>query len=286
MVTLDEVPEAVQAVLVEFFAQQRNHLAGIQPEAVDVLEQFVLGGGKRLRPLFAWAGYTGVGGSEDPQAVLRAVSSLELIQACALLHDDIIDSSDTRRGRPTAHRTVEARHRERGWSGDSAHFGRSVAILLGDFALAWADDLVHSSGLSAAALQRVQEPWRAMRSEVIAGQLLDVSLEASGSERLEDAERVNRFKTAAYTIERPLHIGAALADALSAAYSGAPTVFSGTGGSIPLTTLLAESFPSAELMLFGVEEPLSTIHSPDESVSPDEIISIAIAEALFLLNYI
>ena len=79
---------------------------------------------------------------------------------------------------------------------------------------------------------------------------------------------------------------AALADALSAAYSGAPTVFSGTGGSIPLTTLLAESFPSAELMLFGVEEPLSTIHSPDESVSPDEIISIAIAEALFLLNYI
>ena len=97
MVTLDEVPEAVQAVLVEFFAQQRNHLAGIQPEAVDVLEQFVLGGGKRLRPLFAWAGYTGVGGSEDPQAVLRAVSSLELIQACALLHDDIIDSSDTRR---------------------------------------------------------------------------------------------------------------------------------------------------------------------------------------------
>ena len=213
MVTLDEVPEAVQAVLVEFFAQQRNHLAGIQPEAVDVLEQFVLGGGKRLRPLFAWAGYTGVGGSEDPQAVLRAVSSLELIQACALLHDDIIDSSDTRRGRPTAHRTVETRHRERGWSGDSAHFGRSVAILLGDFALAWADDLVHSSGLSAAALQRVQEPWRAMRSEVIAGQLLDVSLEASGSERLEDAERVNRFKTAAYTIERPLHIGAALADA-------------------------------------------------------------------------
>lgn len=213
MVTLDEVPEAVQAVLVEFFAQQRNHLAGIQPEAVDVLEQFVLGGGKRLRPLFAWAGYTGVGGSEDPQAVLRAVSSLELIQACALIHDDIIDSSDTRRGRPTAHRTVETRHRERGWSGDSAHFGRSVAILLGDFALAWADDLVHSSGLSAAALQRVQEPWRAMRSEVIAGQLLDVSLEASGSEHLEDAERVNRFKTAAYTIERPLHIGAALADA-------------------------------------------------------------------------
>ena len=78
---------------------------------------------------------------------------------------------------------------------------------------------------------------------------------------------------------------AALADALSAAYFDAPTVFSGTGGSIPLTTLLAESFPSAELMLFGVEEPLSTIHSPDESVSPDEIISIAIAEALFLLNY-
>ena len=216
---LDAVPDAVHAVLQEFFAQRRDSVAAIGgpvTEAVSHLESFVLGGGKRIRPVYAWAGFIGAGGlagAEDPQAVLRAVSSLEFIQACALVHDDIIDSSDTRRGNPTVHRAVEARHGQRGWLGDSSHFGESVAILVGDLALIWAEDTLQDAGLSAAALSRTRAPWRGMRTEVIGGQLLDIYLESSGNENVAQANAVNRYKTAAYTIERPLHLGAAIAGA-------------------------------------------------------------------------
>nr|WP_235840608.1 polyprenyl synthetase family protein [Corynebacterium liangguodongii] len=184
------------------------------------LRSFVLGGGKRIRPLYAWAGFIGSPGpgrrSEDPAAVLRAVSSLELIQACALIHDDIIDASDTRRGNPTVHRAVEAEHRSAGLFGDAADYGRNVAILAGDLALMWAEDCWRGSGVSAAALERAFQPWRAMRTEVIGGQLLDIAIEAQADESIESADRVNRYKTASYTIERPLHLGAALAGAPAA----------------------------------------------------------------------
>lgn len=160
----------------------------------------------------------GLEGAEDPEAVLASISSLELIQACALIHDDIIDASDSRRGQPTVHRTAEARHRDNSWNGDSAHFGESIAILLGDLAFAWADDMFRTSGLSDAAIARTSNAWRGMRTEVIGGQLLDVFLESAGSESIELAENVNRFKTAAYTIERPLHIGAAIAGADEKSY--------------------------------------------------------------------
>ncbi|WP_018297093.1 polyprenyl synthetase family protein [Corynebacterium lubricantis] len=221
--SLNDVPEEAQKLLAQFFNEQEEKVAGIgRPvtEAVSYLRDFVLNGGKRVRPLYGWAGFVGAGGlknlngtNEDPQAVLRAVSSLEFIQACALIHDDIIDSSDTRRGNPTVHRAVEAAHQEQQWTGDSAHFGESTAILVGDLALVWAEDMWRYSGLSHAALDRAAEPWRAMRTEVIGGQLLDISLEASGDESPELANAVNRFKTAAYTIERPLHLGAAIAGA-------------------------------------------------------------------------
>src|SRR5699024_6282926 len=94
----------------------------------------------------------GLLGPEDPQAVLRAASSLEFIQSCALIHDDIVDASDTRRGNPTVHRAVEAHHRAQGWTGDSADFGRSAAILIGDMSLGWASDIFLDSGISPAVL--------------------------------------------------------------------------------------------------------------------------------------
>ncbi|MGP6172793.1 polyprenyl synthetase family protein [Corynebacterium sp. A21] len=218
--SIDQIPDASREMLAEYFRSRQAEIDRIGAPvdaAVSYLRDFVLGGGKRVRPLYAWAGFLGAGGlehsSEDPAAVLRAVSSLELIQACALIHDDIIDSSDTRRGNPTVHRAVEKRHGGQEWAGDAAHFGESVAILVGDLALAWADDLIYDSGLSLAALSRLRSPWRAMRTEVIGGQLLDISLEATADERVELAESVNRFKTAAYTIERPLHMGAVIAGA-------------------------------------------------------------------------
>ena len=205
--TLDQVPAAARDELARFIDSRRAQVAAIGgpvTRAVSHLESFVLDGGKRIRPLYAWAGFVGGGGletDEDPAAMLRAAASLEFIQGCALIHDDIIDASDTRRGNPTVHRAVEKVHGDNGWAGDPAHFGESVAILVGDLALVWAEDMLQDSGLSVAALQRAREPWRAMRTEVIGGQLLDISLEATGDENIELADSVNRFKTAAYTID-------------------------------------------------------------------------------------
>ncbi|AIT61473.1 polyprenyl synthetase family protein [Corynebacterium doosanense] len=218
--TIDSIPDAARAQLAAYIEARRPEIDAIGAPVTTALEHladFVLGGGKRIRPLYGWAGFVGAGGlensSEDPEAVLRAVSSLEFIQACALVHDDIIDSSETRRGRPTVHRAVAADHRDRNHLGEPDHYGLSAAILIGDLALAWADDMFADSGISAAAFARAREPWRGMRTEVIGGQLLDISLESSGSEDITLSRSVNRYKTAAYTIERPLHIGAALAGA-------------------------------------------------------------------------
>ncbi|MGW5318060.1 polyprenyl synthetase family protein [Nocardia thailandica] len=217
---------AVETVLTRFFASRRVLVEPLGPvftEAVDALEQFVLRGGKRTRPAFAWTGWLGAGGDPaGPQAapVLAACAALELVQACALVHDDIIDSSRTRRGFPTVHVDFAERHRAAGHAGDGADFGSAVAILIGDLALAWADDLVNEAGLEPAARVRFAPVWAAMRTEVLGGQLLDINGEAGGDETVAAALRINRFKTAAYTVERPLHLGAALAgadDALVAA---------------------------------------------------------------------
>ncbi|MFI7668985.1 polyprenyl synthetase family protein [Nocardia sp. NPDC049526] len=210
---------AVEDALKAFFLTRRPIVEPLGPvfvQAADALELFVLRGGKRTRPAFAWTGWLGAGG--DPTgphaaAVLNACAALELVQACALVHDDIIDSSRTRRRFPTVHVDFEQRHRDHGWAGDAEHFGTSVAILVGDLALAWADDMVHSAGLDAAALGRFAPVWALMRTEVLGGQLLDIHGESAGDESVAAALRINRYKTAAYTVERPLHLGAALADA-------------------------------------------------------------------------
>ena len=236
---LAQVPGIVTTHLAEFFAAQRPAIAPLGDavgSAVTLLENYVLTGGKRIRPCYVWAGFVAGGGlrnrGEDPAAVLRAASALELIQACALIHDDIIDSSDTRRGNPTVHRSAQRRHEEGRWHGDADHFGCSVAILVGDLAFAWADDMVRAAGLSHAALDRMQPAWRGMRTEVIGGQLLDIIHEASGDEDIATAQVVNRFKTAAYTIERPLHLGAALAGADAATIAALRAYGTDIGGGV------------------------------------------------------
>jgi geranylgeranyl diphosphate synthase type I len=210
---------AVEEALTRFFATRRELVAELGPVVVDAiaaLQDFVLRGGKRTRPAFAWTGWLGAGGDPagpDAAAVLTACAALELVQACALIHDDIIDSSRTRRGFPTVHVDFEQRHRDRGWGGTPAHFGASVAILIGDLALAWADDMIAAAGLDPAARARLAPVWAAMRTEVLGGQLLDIHGEAGADDSVAAAMRINRYKTAAYTIERPLHLGGALAGA-------------------------------------------------------------------------
>ena len=215
----------VDKALAAFLAAQRARLLAIDDALVDVadaLEAFVLRGGKRLRPAFAYWGYRGAGGI-DSDHVVAALAALELVQASALIHDDLMDRSDTRRGEPSVHKRFAARHLAAAWRGDPVAFGDNAAVLLGDLALVWSDELLHSSGVGLQDLARARPVFDEMRTEVTAGQYLDVLTPVTGDTTLERAGKVARYKSAKYTVERPLLMGAALAGAPAAvtrAYSG------------------------------------------------------------------
>ena len=214
----------VEKALSVFLAQQRALLMQIDPAlgpVAEAIEAFVLGGGKRLRPAFAYWGYRGAGGT-DSDEVVAAVSALELVQGSALIHDDVMDASDTRRGEPSIHRRFATLHSVHDWDGEAEAFGAASAILLGDLCLTWSDELLRVSGLDPAALLRARPVFDVMRTEVIAGQYLDVHAQATADSSLRRASTVARFKSAKYTVERPLLLGAAIADApapVEAAYS-------------------------------------------------------------------
>ena len=225
---LPHVRSQVGQVLAEFLAQQRAVLPGAADElrpGLDALDA-LLAGGKRLRPAFCYWGWRGTGAADCPE-VLAAAAALELLHAAALVHDDVMDGSDTRRGQPSLHRRFAAYHAERGWRGSAAAFGTGAAILLGDLLLGWTDELFAASGLAPDALARGRPVLDLMRGEVMAGQYLDLMAQASGDGSVASALRVVEYKTARYTIERPLHLGAALAgarqhrpSAITAAYTG------------------------------------------------------------------
>ncbi|GHF86067.1 geranylgeranyl diphosphate synthase type I [Amycolatopsis bartoniae] len=212
-----DLPGHVERVLSRFLREAGAEIEATEPgfaSGVDALTEFVLRGGKRLRPTFAWWAWRGTGGrAGDAEGVLQAVASLELVQACALIHDDLIDSSDSRRGRPTVHVAYADLHTSQQWAGTAASYGLAAAVLIGDLALAWADDMFGAAPLPSPVLGAARPAWRAMRTEVLAGQYLDVHMQVTEDASPEAALRVSRLKTAAYTVERPLHLGAALAGA-------------------------------------------------------------------------
>jgi len=205
----------VDRALADFLATQRQRLAAIDESLLpvsDAIDAFVLGGGKRLRPAFAYWGYRGAGGL-DSDALVGSVAALELVQASALIHDDVMDSSDTRRGEPSVHRRFSGHHQAAGWLGDPDGFGASAAILLGDLCLVWSDELLQHSGLDPVTLARGRPVFDEMRTEVTAGQYLDVLTQVTGDSSVARAQKVARYKSAKYTVERPLLLGAALAGA-------------------------------------------------------------------------
>jgi geranylgeranyl diphosphate synthase type I len=204
----------VQEALDTFAAGQRDRLAGAGPSAGILVDAALASasGGKRLRASFCSQGWLAAGGDEDPRVVVAA-ASLEWLQASALVHDDLIDGSDTRRGRPSMHRHFAAEHRAAGWRGDPHGYGSAAAILLGDLMLTWSDEMFRCCGLPAERVAAALPYLDACRSEVVAGQFLDVVAQASGSSDVQTAMRVLHFKSAKYTVERPLHLGAALAGA-------------------------------------------------------------------------
>ncbi|MFE9694122.1 polyprenyl synthetase family protein [Micromonospora sp. NPDC005806] len=175
------------------------------------LRRFVLAGGKRLRPLFCYWGWRGFGGP-DGQPIVVAAAALELFHAFALIHDDILDRSDVRRGRPSMHRVFADLHARSGWRGDPEAYGRDAALLCGDLCAAWSGEMFHGCGLAPARVRRGFAVFARMRAEVIAGEYLDVA-SAAGDGSVATALAVVRMKTARYTVTRPVQIGAALAGA-------------------------------------------------------------------------
>ncbi|MCW2812072.1 MAG: polyprenyl synthetase family protein [Friedmanniella sp.] len=221
--------DLVSARLSTFLDTQQPALAAIGDELEPVLRlaRDLLRGGKRLRPAFCvWGSVAAAGlpGPEQP-ALVAAAASLDLLHVSALVHDDVMDGSDVRRGQPSAHRQLEAAHVDAGWVGDPAAYGRAGAILLGDLLLMWSAELLQHAGLPAAALARGLPVVEAMRTEVTGGQFLDIVAQAvplappgagdspaaaALDHALQQANRVVEFKSARYTVQRPAQLGAAL----------------------------------------------------------------------------
>lgn len=211
---VEQVRDRVGKRVNEYLATQRPLLDDISPDVgilVDSIADF-MAGGKRLRAMFLYWGWRAAGGP-DTEDVVSAAAAMEFLQACALVHDDVMDRSDSRRGRPAMHRQFAALHNSAAWAGDPDDFGSAAAILIGDLCLSWADQLLLAGGLDAEALGRGKPVYDVMRTELMAGQYLDMLEQVRRNSEVEPALQVARFKSAKYTIERPLHLGAAMAGA-------------------------------------------------------------------------
>jgi geranylgeranyl diphosphate synthase, type I len=210
--------DRVQSLLDEHLDDQGSRLASLGSDAARLVGAagHAVRGGKRFRAMFCFWGFQAVRAPVDDAeetSLLRAAAALELLHASALVHDDLMDASDTRRGRPSVHRSFSTSHLAAGWRGDPEQYGAAAAVLLGDLLLSWSDELLRHCGLPDDAVLAALRFFDTTRSEVIAGQFLDVSVQARGDADVEQSMRVLRYKSAKYSVERPLHIGAALAGA-------------------------------------------------------------------------
>ncbi|MEV2238812.1 polyprenyl synthetase family protein [Micromonospora sp. NPDC049891] len=217
--TLAEAPVDFAGLRARFDAELTTFLDRQDPDWPDgaprgvftTLHRFVLAGGKRLRPLFCYWGWRGAGGP-DGTPIVVAAAALELFHAFALIHDDILDGSDRRRGEPSVHRIFADLHARSSWRGDPEAYGRNTALLCGDLCAAWSDQMFHECGLSPEQVHQGYAVFALMRTEVIAGEYLDL-VSGVGDGSVASALTVIRMKAARYTVTRPLQIGAALAGA-------------------------------------------------------------------------
>lgn len=201
----------------QFFSEQERILEEISAEALPLLTSIknLSIGGKRLRALLAYWGWRAAGGAAESAEIVRAGAAIELFQTAALIHDDIIDRSDTRRGAPSVHKQFESQHEQSQWRTDGAIFGISSAIIAGDLCLSWSEQMFSSIGTAATSGHKARAIFDLMRTEVMAGQYLDILGEVVGAEEntaaVARARNVIRYKSAKYSCEHPLVLGGALA---------------------------------------------------------------------------
>ncbi|MGG5172980.1 polyprenyl synthetase family protein [Pseudarthrobacter sp. J1738] len=220
---------AVADHLQKFLASRQKLVDDISPDVQPLLDSIsaLVTGGKRLRATLCYWGWRGAGGAALAPEIVIAGAALELFQAAALIHDDIIDRSDTRRGGPSVHRRFSLLHRAEGWALDEERFGHAAAILTGDLCLSLSEEVFSAIGPLSAHGTGAREIFNQMRAEVMAGQYLDILEEVAGPLRdpataVKRARSIIRFKSAKYTTEHPFALGGALAGAptsLTAGYS-------------------------------------------------------------------
>ncbi|QMU69668.1 polyprenyl synthetase family protein [Streptacidiphilus sp. P02-A3a] len=208
------MPEALRArvdrTLRDLVQRETALLLAVDPQLAPITDQLraAVADGKRLRAAFCYWGWR-ASGQPDSEAVVRAAAAMELVHAAAVVHDDLIDGSLIRRGAPTAH--VALREAIPGPAARRAG-GRSLAMLVGDLLMSWAGQLFAECGLPAAYLARARPLWATLARELIAGECLEI-LRTSAAPSAESSLEIIRYKTAKYTVEHPLHLGAKLAGA-------------------------------------------------------------------------
>ncbi len=206
--SLATVAARVQSRLDELVGAEARRWSALDPHLaapLDALAALLRSGGKRLRPAFCRWGFVAAGGDPGDDRWVEAGAALELLHAFALFHDDVMDGSVTRRGEPATHVVFAQRHAGGDWIGEARRFGEAVAILVGDLAFVYADALLVD------APPPVWRVWNELRLELNIGQYLDVVGTARGERSRTTAERIARYKSGKYTIERPLHLGALVA---------------------------------------------------------------------------
>ncbi len=208
MTSSSSIIQRVNSVLENAITDQRARWSAVDPQLSVVFDEIALlaSSGKRLRPQFVHWGWIAAGGSESAVEPDHIGAAVELLHAFALFHDDVIDDAHTRRGNATTHVRMTHMHESRKWAGESRRFGEGVATLIGDITYVMSDALMDSLSVAARLL------WHELRLEMNIGQYLDTVMSARRSIGAHDAQLVTIYKTAKYTIERPLHIGAVAAN--------------------------------------------------------------------------
>ena len=205
----------VNAELTRIFEDTSSQAARIHGGALEMMtavRDFTCRPGKRLRPILMRVVYEGLGGT-NTEAIIRASCTMELMQSFFLIHDDIMDRSDLRRGEPTLHRWYENRYTE--LAVDGRHFGSAMALLAGDLASQLAMTLLSHSSLAPNIVARALSHYSQIAIDVCYGQVLDMLLPQRPLNEISEDEvwKVMEYKTARYTVEGPMHLGAILAGA-------------------------------------------------------------------------